>query len=80
MVSYMSHFIKKILHVVRRILVFAISPLKSLLEKTKPVFMRIVQKFKKSKKKAKNKLTGRLNRVKISLCKRNNPKDKEVEL
>lgn len=80
MVSYVSHFIKKILHVVRRILVFVISPLKLLLEKTKPVFMRIVQNFKKSKKKVKNKLTGKLNRVKISLCKRNNPKDKEVEL
>lgn len=80
MVSFMSYFIKKILHVVYRIFLFVISPIKLLLQKINPVFMRIVQNFKKTKKKVKNKLTGNLNRVKISLCKRNNPKDNEVEL
>ena len=80
MVSFLTYIIKKILHVGQHIFIIVISPIRLFLEETKPVFMRIVQKFSKRAKKGKNKLTGRLNGVRISLYKRNNPKDKEVEL
>lgn len=80
MVAFMSKLIRKTLHIVYHIFITIISPIKLILQKIKPVFMRIIQIFKKRRKKVKNKLTGRLNRVKISLCKRNNPKDKEVQL
>lgn len=80
MVSFLSGIIKKILHIVKRIFTIVISPFKMITQKAKPVFMRIEQILKKNKKKGKKKLTDGLNKVKISLYKRNNHGDEEVEL
>ena len=80
MVAYMSHFIRKILHIGQQIFLCAISPIKWLVQKIKPVFMRFVQKCTISQKKTKNKLTGKINRVKITLHRKTRRKDKEVEL
>ena len=80
MVAYMSFFIRKILHIGQQIFLNVISPITWLIQKAKPVFMRFVQKWTKRQKKVKNKLTGKINRVKITLHKRIGYKDKEVEL
>ena len=76
----MSFFIRKILHIGRRILAFVISPIKWLVQKINPVFMRIVQKWMMGKKKTKNKLTDKINRVKITLNKKNRHEGEEVDL
>ena len=80
MVPYMSYFIRQILHIGQHIFLIVISPIKCLVQKAKPVFMRIVQKWMGSQKKVKNKLTGKLNRVKITLHEKNRRKNKEVDL
>ena len=80
MVAYLSYFIRKILHIGQHIFIYVISPIKWLVQKAKPVFMRFVQKCEHNQKKAKNKLTGKLNRVKITLHTKIRHRDKEVDL
>ncbi|MBR1691355.1 MAG: spore cortex biosynthesis protein YabQ [Lachnospiraceae bacterium] len=80
MVVFLSQIIRKILHIVLRIFIYVISPIRWLIRKTKPVFMRIAQNFLKRPKNAKNKLTDKVNGFKISLYKRKYSQDEEVEL
>ncbi|MBO6015768.1 MAG: spore cortex biosynthesis protein YabQ [Lachnospiraceae bacterium] len=80
MVVFLSKLIRKTLHIVLRIFMYVFSPIRWIVRKAKPVFMRIAQNFRSRQKNAKNKLTAQVGKVKISLCKHNNPKDGEVEL
>jgi len=80
MVVILSKIIRKTLHVALRIFMYVISPIRWIVRKTKPVFMRIAQNYRLKRKKAKNKLTDKVNGVKISLCKRKYQQDEEVEL
>lgn len=79
MVVVCSKMIRKTLHVVHRLFMYAISPIRWLLRKTNPVFMRIAQKIRNTQKIAKNKLTHAMIGSKISLYKKK-PQDEEVEL
>lgn len=79
-VVILSRLIKKIQHIVLRLFMYAISPIRWLLRKIKPVFMRIAQNFRRKQKIAKNKLTDMINRSKMSLYKQKKTQDDEVEL
>lgn len=80
MVVFLTSVIKKIQHLVLQIFTFIFSPIRWLLLKIKPVFMRITQKSRMRGKKARNRLTAYRKRVKISLCKHKNRDGGEVEL
>ena len=80
MVVVLSKIIQKILHIALRLFMYVISPIRWMIRKIKPVFMRIAQNYREKGKIAKNKLTGNINRTKMSLYKQKNPQDEEVEL
>ena len=80
MVVFLSKIIRKTLYIALRIFMFVISPIRWIVRKTKPVFMRIAQNYLRKSKKAKNELTDKVNGVKISLCKHKHQQDNEVEL